>query len=254
MPIFGSSSKTSPTSTEASIKEKSKKSTTAATREEQTQTGTQRALSTEATEIFENLLANLAGKASGDGSDEILFNEITSLARTGISRAAGGDAEIQSLIDPIIAQQRANVGRDVRTREARLAGVAGSALSSNVQQLSSLFRNEAESSLAATEGQLRLAGRAAVTDELTSAASLAAGALDTRNRNIVEQMALVGDILKGVVVSSEATTTGQTTSAAQTIESLIKELTERSSGGGSSTSLGAGSSALEVLNTLSAFK
>lgn len=256
MPIFGGTEKSkSKQQTDSTIKQTGSQTSKSATQEQQTSTGQTRALSEEASGIFEQLLGGLATQAEGlSGENDLLMNEIAMLAKQATSAAGTAEADINALIDPIIANSRAQMERDIRGRESRLSAAGGSGLSSNVQQLGSLLRSDAESQIASTEGQLRLQGRQAATGERASASQLAAETVNTRQRNIIEQMAIIGDILKGAATTVEQEAAGSATSETETLEELIRKISQTTTGETKGTSeLGPGSAALATLGVLSQF-
>lgn len=211
-------------SSKGSLKENIDKSEKEKQTQYQTQTSESQQLASSASldEETINLVKGLLGGLSAgvQESDSELMNE---LASTLVSRASTAEEDVASQIAPIISDARLQGEQKLKQLQTQLARQAGGSTANTlVASSTALGRANLESQLARAEGELRLAGREAITQELTSAIQGIGSAQQAPVNNLVNLL----NVLKGAQVEQTQTGQQQTVSEAELVR-ILDSLTAR---------------------------
>ena len=178
---------------------------------------------------IQSLLTSLIGGAAGAGPEKELMDFIQ-------GRAIGGDEAIGGDIEGILAAARQQGTRGIRARGTAAASRAGSGFNTLVQAQEGRDIADLETQLAGIAGELGLAGRGQVSEELL-------GAVSARGAG-VSNIAALSNILKGAQtrgVTQELVGERSTTASLMaTLEDILEKTRGKTTGTSVSSKKGFG--------------
>lgn len=210
-----SGSKETTNTTDRSKQEKSEKETQTQTSSQKSSSEKQAASSSlddETIALVKELVGDLSTGVSD--ADSQLMNDLAALIA---ERASGAQEDVSAQISPIISDARLQGEQKLQQLQTQLAQQAGGSTANTlVASSTAVGRANLESQLARTEGELRLAGRQAVTDELSAAVQ----GVGTAEQSSVNNLVNLLNVLKGAEVEQTQTGQQQTESEAELVRVL----------------------------------